>query len=62
MNLLIERLIPWLEKGQGGSQFLSMYRHFPFNGSFFKAYILSIILFILMMVWAVWSMRDVFEP
>jgi creatinine amidohydrolase/Fe(II)-dependent formamide hydrolase-like protein len=62
MNLLIERLIPWLEKGQGSGQFLSAYRFFPFNGSFFKAYILSIILFVLMMIWAVWSMRDVFEP
>ncbi|MBU6153168.1 MAG: creatininase family protein [Bdellovibrionales bacterium] len=62
MNLLVERLLPWLEKGQGSSQFLSAYRFFPFNGSFFKAYILSVILFVMMMVWAVWSMRDVFEP
>ena len=62
VNLLVERLIPWLEKGQGGRQFLSAYRYFPFNGSFFKAYILAVIFFVMMMIYAVWSMRDVFEP
>jgi len=62
VNLLVERLIPWLEKGQGGRQFLSAYRYFPFNGSFFKAYVLAVILFVMMMIWVLWSVKDVFEP
>ena len=50
-----------LEKNQGKSFFRSGYRYYPFNGSFFKAYVLSIIFFILMLIWILWSLRDVFN-
>lgn len=59
---LVARLLPWLERSEGKKQFLSPYGRFPMNGSFFKAYLLASLFFVLMTVWALWSMRDVFEP
>lgn len=53
---------PVLEKGQGQSYFRSSYRYFPLNGSFFKAYLLAALFFMLMLVWVLWSMRDIFDP
>lgn len=62
VSLLVEKLIPWLERGKGGRQFLTAYRYFPFNGSFFKAYILGLIFLFLMLAWFLWSLKDVFVP
>ncbi len=59
---LAEKMIPWLEKGQGKGQFLSWYRFFPFNGSFFKAYLLAGILFLILLAWMLGSMKDAFDP
>ncbi len=59
---LATKVQPVLEKGQGESYFRSGYRLFPLNGSFFKAYILASAFFVLMLVWTIWSMRDVFDP
>jgi creatinine amidohydrolase len=59
---LAEKLVPWLERGQGGGQFLSAYRYFPVNGSFFKAYVLSALFFMMMMLWVIWTVRDSFAP
>ena len=56
------RLIPWLERSEGKKQFLSAYGRFPVNGSFFKAYLLAAIFFVVMTFWVLWSMKDVFEP
>ncbi len=59
---LATRLMPWLERSEGKRQFLSPYGKFPLNGSFFKAYLLASIFFVIMTFWALWSMRDVFDP
>lgn len=50
------------ETGQGGSLFNSGYRFYFFNGSFFAAYLLAAMFFIMMLVWTLWSLKDVFEP
>ena len=55
------KLQPVLEKQQGMSYFRSAYRYFPLNGSFFKAYFMASLFFILMLLWVVWSMKDVFD-
>jgi creatinine amidohydrolase len=62
VSLLVEKLIPWLERGKGGRQFLSAYRFFPFNGSFFKAYLLALMFAFMMLAWIFWSVKDVFIP
>jgi creatinine amidohydrolase len=62
VSLLVEKVIPWLERGRGGRQFLSAYRFFPFNGSFFKAYLLALIFAFMMLAWIFWSVKDVFVP
>ncbi len=59
---LATRLLPWLERSEGKRQFLSAYGRFPVNGSFFKAYLLAAIFFVVMTFWVLWSMKDVFEP
>jgi creatinine amidohydrolase len=59
---LATRLLPWLERSEGKKQFLSAYGRFPVNGSFFKAYLLAAIFFVIMTFWVLWSMKDVFEP
>lgn len=51
-----------LESGKSSRVFQSGYRWFLFNGSFFKAYILAALFFVLMVVWSLWSLKDVFEP
>ena len=62
VSTIAQKMLPWLERGQGKKQFQSAYRYFPFNGSFFKAYVLATIFFIMMLLWALWSLKDVFEP
>jgi creatinine amidohydrolase len=62
VSLLVEKLIPWLERGKGARQFLTAYRYFPFNGSFFKAYVLALIFSFMMLAWILWSVKDVFVP
>jgi creatinine amidohydrolase/Fe(II)-dependent formamide hydrolase-like protein len=52
---------PVFEKYQGKSFFNSGYRYFPLNGSFFKAYLLAAIFFVVMIVWVMWSMKDLFD-
>jgi creatinine amidohydrolase len=61
-GLLAEKMIPWLERGEGQKQFLSPYRRYPVNGSFFKVYLLSGFFFLVMLLWILWGVRDVFEP
>jgi hypothetical protein len=61
-EILATRLLPWLERSEGKKQFLSAYGRFPVNGSFFKAYLLAAIFFVVMTFWVLWSMKDVFEP
>ena len=61
LNDVAEKMIPWLEKGKGHGLFRSGYAYFPWNGSFFKAYMLATIFFVMMLVWALWSMRDAFD-
>jgi creatinine amidohydrolase/Fe(II)-dependent formamide hydrolase-like protein len=61
LNEVAEKMIPWLEKGKGQGLFRSGYGYFPWNGSFFKAYLLATIFFVMMLVWALWSMRDAFD-
>jgi creatinine amidohydrolase len=61
-SALATRLLPWLERSEGKKQFLSAYGRFPVNGSFFKAYLLAAIFFVIMTFWVLWSMKDVFEP
>jgi creatinine amidohydrolase/Fe(II)-dependent formamide hydrolase-like protein len=58
---LAERFMPVLEKGKGMSFFKSGYRYFPLNGSFFKAYLLASIFFVMMFLWVMWSLKDVFD-
>jgi creatinine amidohydrolase/Fe(II)-dependent formamide hydrolase-like protein len=60
-GLLAEKAVPWLQKGAGASQFRSPYRHFPFNWSFAKAYVLLFFLFLMGLVWLFWSVQDVFS-
>jgi len=60
-DLLIEKIKPVLEQGKGKSAFFSGYRHFPLNGSFFKAYLLATIFFVSVFLWLVWGMKNVFE-
>jgi len=61
LNLIAEKMLPWLEKGKGQGLFRSGYGYFPFNGSFFKAYLLATFFFVLMLIWALWSMKDAFD-
>jgi creatinine amidohydrolase/Fe(II)-dependent formamide hydrolase-like protein len=51
----------FIETEQGKGLFISAYRYFPFNGSFFKAYLMAGLFFILMLVWTLWTLRDVFD-
>jgi len=55
------RMQPVLEGGQGKSFFRSGYRYFPLNGSFFVAYLLAAIFFIVMLFWVMWSARSFFD-
>jgi len=61
LDLLVEKVKPVLEKGKGKSVFFSGYRSIPFNGSFFKAYILATLFFFSVFVWMVWGVKNVFE-
>ncbi len=61
LDLLVEKLKPVLLKGKGKSVFFSGYRYFPFNGSFFKAYLLAVIFFITVFLWFMSGVKDVFE-
>jgi hypothetical protein len=61
LNEIAEKMIPWLEKGKGQNLFKSGYGYFPFNGSFFKAYFLATLFFVIMAIWALWNMRDLFN-
>jgi creatinine amidohydrolase/Fe(II)-dependent formamide hydrolase-like protein len=58
---LVESIRVVLETGQGMGAFRSSYRFFPLNGSFFKAYLLATIFFILMLLWVIWSLKGNFE-
>lgn len=60
-NLLVEKLKPVLEKGKGQGAFRSAYRFFPFNGSFFKAYLLALVFFMSVLMWVIMGVRNVFE-
>jgi creatinine amidohydrolase len=60
-DLLLEKLRPVLEKGVGHKEFLSIYRFFPFNGSFFKAYLLALIFFMSLLIWTILGVRNVFQ-
>lgn len=51
-----------LETGKGLGQFRSPYRWFPINGSFFKAYLLATVFFLVMMLWVLLSLKGSFEP
>jgi creatinine amidohydrolase/Fe(II)-dependent formamide hydrolase-like protein len=55
------KMQPVFEQRQGKSFFHSGYRYFPFNGSFFKAYFLAMIFFVLMLVWVMWSLKGIFD-
>ncbi len=61
VDSLAYKLQPVLEQGQGQSFFQSGYRYFPLNGSFFKAYLFALIFFVLMLIWVMWSLKDVFN-
>lgn len=65
MNREVEELAlklkPVFEQGKGDSFFNSGYRYFPLNGSFFKAYFLASVFFLIMLVWVMWSVKDVFD-
>ena len=61
LELLVEKIKPVLEKGKGKSAFFSGYRIIPFNGSFFKAYVLATLFFISVFVWMMWGVKNVFE-
>lgn len=61
IDLLVEKLKPVLEQGKGQSAFVSAYRFIPFNGSFFKAYLLATIFFISIFIWMMWGVKNVFE-
>jgi len=60
-DILVEKMKPVLEQGKGRSAFFSGYRYFPFNGSFFKAYLMATLFFLIMFTWLMWGMRNVFE-
>ncbi|MBC7395877.1 MAG: creatininase family protein [Bdellovibrionales bacterium] len=55
------KMVPWLEQGKGQGIFKSAYRYFPMNGSFFKAYLLAILFFFVMLLWVIWGVKDAFE-
>ena len=59
--ILVEKMKPVLEKSKGKSAFFSSYRLIPFNGSFFKAYLLAVIFFISVFAWIMWGLKNVFE-
>lgn len=61
VRILVEKMLPWLEKGKGQGIFNSGYRYFPVNGSFFKAYLLGVIFFVCMLIWVIWGVRDAFD-
>lgn len=61
VSQIAEKMIPWLEKGKGLSLFRSGYSYFPFNGSFFKAYVLATLFFLIMLMAALYSMKDSFD-
>ena len=61
VDLTVQKMIPWLEQGKGQGVFRSGYRYFPMNGSFFKAYILAVIFFFVMLLWVIWGVKDAFE-
>jgi creatinine amidohydrolase/Fe(II)-dependent formamide hydrolase-like protein len=61
LDLLVEKMKPVLEKGKGKSAFFSSYRYIPFNGSFFKAYLLALMFFMTIFMWMMWGVKNVFE-
>jgi creatinine amidohydrolase/Fe(II)-dependent formamide hydrolase-like protein len=61
LDRLIDRIKPVLEKGKGRGSFVSGYRWYPFNGSFFKAYLLAAFFFVIMFFWFLAGLKDVFE-
>lgn len=61
LDILVEKMKPVLEKGKGKGVFFTSYRFIPFNGSFFKAYVLATIFFLSVFLWMMWGVRNVFE-
>ncbi len=61
IDSVTEKMIPWLTQSKGQSFFNSGYRYFPINGSFFKAYLLASLFFIVMLIWVIWGVKDAFE-
>lgn len=58
---LAESLKVVLESGKGMGAFRSSYRFFPLNGSFFKAYFMATLFFLMMLVWVIWSLKGNFD-
>ena len=61
IEVVTEKMVPWLEQNKGQSFFQSGYRYFPINGSFFKAYLLASLFFVVMLIWVIWGVKDAFE-
>ena len=61
VQTLAEKMKPWLEQNKGQGIFTSGYRYFPLNGSYFKAYFLAVIFFVMMLVWVIWGIKDAFD-
>jgi creatinine amidohydrolase len=61
LSLLIEKMLPVLEKGKGKAAFFSQYRWYPLNGSFFIAYLLAVVFFLSVFIWIMWGFRSVLE-
>jgi creatinine amidohydrolase/Fe(II)-dependent formamide hydrolase-like protein len=61
LDRLMDRIKPVLEKSKGQGVFFSGYRWYPINGSFFKGYLLAAIFFVIMFVWFLTGLQDVFE-
>jgi uncharacterized membrane protein len=49
------------EQRTGQGFFQSGYRYFPMNGSFFKAYLLGVVFFILMLAFLMWNLKEAFN-
>jgi creatinine amidohydrolase/Fe(II)-dependent formamide hydrolase-like protein len=61
LDRLIDRIKPVLEKSKGQGSFFSGYRWYPINGSFFKGYLLAAFFFMIMFMWFLSGLQDVFE-
>ncbi len=61
VRTISDRMVPWLEQNKGQGIFKSGYHYFPMNGSFFKAYLLAMIFFVMMLIWVIWGVKDAFE-